>query len=163
MTVEELKFKISKLWRLHEGDYRLIGKYTYDNEKGKYSISDIRKPNFKRVGYYPIYEDEAEKPPVVIELTAPLENIQLDSFFQFEFKIADNNKINPYEITIDLSKPYGKVNPKWLIDTLFKDRHDDLSGNFETTKDSLDTLESQLSSHDDTFIYELCKTPMIIL
>lgn len=155
ITKASLKYRISRLWRLREGDDRLIGKYTFDSEKGKYFISDIRKPNFKRIGYYPIYEDKAEKPPVVIELSAPLENIQVDNFFQFEFKIVDNYKDDPHEITIDLSKPYGDVEPQWLIDTLFKDRHDDLSGDFETTKGSLDTLESQLSSHDDTFIYEL--------
>lgn len=86
ITKASLKCRISRLWRLREGDDRLIGKYTFDREKGKYFISDIRKPNFKRIGYYPIYEDKAEKPSVVIELSAPLENVKEGSFFQFEFK-----------------------------------------------------------------------------
>ena len=86
MNKDIIKHKISRLWRLREGDDRLIGKYTYDSKIGKYTISDIRKPNFKRIGYYPIYEDKAEKPPVVIELSTPLENVQEGNFFQFEFK-----------------------------------------------------------------------------
>lgn len=153
MTKDELKQDISRKWRLISD--RLIGQYTYSAKSMKYIIKDIRKPNFKRVGYYPIYEHSPEKPSVEIKLDRPLNNIPIDHFFEFEFKIDDNYEIDPHEITIDLSKPYGTVNPHRLIDTLFKDRHDDPSGNFESTTSSLDTLKNQLTAHGDTFIYEL--------
>lgn len=99
MTKDELKQDISRKWRLISD--RLIGQYTYSAKSKKYIIKDIRKPNFKRVGYYPIYEHSPEKPSVEIKLDRPLNNIPIDHFFEFEFKIDDNYEIDPHEITID--------------------------------------------------------------
>ena len=60
MTNDELKQDISRKWRLISD--RLIGQYTYSAKSKKYIIKDIRKPNLKRVGYYPICHFKSNLP-----------------------------------------------------------------------------------------------------
>lgn len=66
------------------------------------------------------------------------------------------NKYNPYEILLDLDSHQPQIiNPKWFIDTLFDDRHNDKSKNFGSATNFLDTLSKQLSAKESTFVYEL--------
>ena len=70
-------------------------------------------------------------------------------------KLSHRNKCNPYEIFLDFKTQPKPINPKWFVDTLFDDRHNDKSKNFGSATNFLDTLSKQLSAKESTFVYEL--------
>ena len=138
-------------------DCKFIGKYSYDLERNLYIVDDIRKPNFARMSYYP---NDATKSPIVIKFPFKIKDVDgtelpLNEYYLFNWKFSEQNPRNPYEIHIDLSIPPQRIRPHWFIDQLFYDRYNDVSKNFDTATNFLDTLSKQLSAKDSTFIYEL--------
>lgn len=137
-------------------DCKFIGKYTYDAKQASYTVSDIRKPNFARMSYYP---NDKTKSPIVIKCPAIKDieknELPLNEYYLFNWKFSDRNPLNRYEIQIDFSIPPQPIRPHWFIDQLFYDRYNDVSKNFDTATNFLDTLSKQLSAKDSTFIYEL--------
>ena len=138
-------------------DCKFIGKYSYDLERNLYIVDDIRKPNFARMSYYP---NDATKSPIVIKFPFKIKDVDgtelpLNEYYLFNWKFSEKNPRNPYEIHIDLSIPPQRIRPQWFIDQLFYDRYNDVSKNFDTATNFLDTLSKQLSAKDSTFIYEL--------
>lgn len=129
-----------------------IGFYHHDEEKEIYVIDDIRKPNFDHIPYYPT---DSDKRPIRLTYPKRIYGIKGNDYYLFNWKLSHRNILNPYEIYIDFNTPPRKIQPKWFIDKLFKDRHDDKSKNFSSATNFLDTLSKQLSANDSTFIYEL--------
>lgn len=129
-----------------------IGYYHYDEKHKIYVVDDLRKPNFDHIPYYP--HDRLKRP---IRITYPhkIKGISLNDYYIFTWKLSHQNPNNPYEIFIDSNKQPYQIEPKWFIDTLFEDRHNDKSKNFGSATNFLDTLSKQLSAKESTFVYEL--------
>ena len=129
-----------------------IGFYHYDEESETYIVDDLRKPNFDHIPYYP---GDTEKCPIKITYPREIRGIKLNDYYLFTWKLSHRNKFNPYEIYIDFENQPKPIEPKWFIDTLFDDRHNDKSKNFGSATNFLDTLSKQLSAKESTFVYEL--------
>lgn len=129
-----------------------IGYYHYDEENKVYVVDDLRKPNFDHIPYYP---GDSEKKPIRISYTFEIKGIKLNDYYLFTWKLSHRNKCNPYEIFLDFKTKPKPINPKWFVDTLFDDRHNDKSKNFGSATNFLDTLSKQLSARESTFVYEL--------
>lgn len=134
-------------------DYRFIGYYHYDEEADTNVVDDIRKPNFDHIPFYP---NDKEEKPIKLSFPFDLRGLKKDEYYLFHWKLSKRNKLNPYEILLDLdSHQPEKIDPRWFIDTLFDDRHNDKSKNFDSATNFLDTLSKQLSAKESTFVYEL--------
>lgn len=130
-----------------------IGFYHYDEENDVYIVDDLRKPNFDHIPYYP---GDAEKKPIRILYPSRIYGIKPNDYYIFTWKLSHRNAFNPYEIVLDFETERPKpIDPKWFIDTLFNDRHNDKSKNFGSATNFLDTLSKQLSAKESTFVYEL--------
>ena len=130
-----------------------IGFYHYDEENEVYLVDDLRKPNFDHIPYYP---GDKDKKPISISYSERICGIRLNDYYLFTWKLSHKNAFNPYEIVLDFVTQRPKpIEPKWFIDTLFDDRHNDKSKNFGSAANFLDTLSKQLSAKESTFIYEL--------
>ena len=129
-----------------------IGYYHYDEENKVYVVDDLRKPNFDHIPYYP---GDSEKKTIRISYTFEIKGIKLNDYYLFTWKLSHRNKCNPYEIFLDFKTQPKPINPKWFVDTLFDDRHNDKSKNFGSATNFLDTLSKQLSARESTFVYEL--------
>lgn len=133
-------------------DCAFIGKYEYDEENGTSLVSDIRKPNFAKIPYYP---HDPDKTPISIYFPNQIKGITSGDYYLFNWKLAENDERNPYKIHIDFSIPPQPIRPQWFVEQLFDDRYNDKSKNFESAANFLDTLKKQLSAKESTFIYEL--------
>lgn len=134
-------------------DCQFIGFYHYDEESDTNVVDDIRKPNFDHIPFYP---NDKEEKPIHISFPFELRGLKKDEYYLFNWKLSKRNKYNPYEIHLDLDKHQPKkIDPKWFIDNLFDDRHNDKSKNFGSATNFLDTLSKQLSAKESTFVYEL--------
>ena len=129
-----------------------IGYYHYDKENEVYTVDDLRKPNFVPIPYYP---GDNERKSICITFPHEIRGVELDDYYLFTWKLSQRNKYNPYEIYLDSKTKPKPINPKWFINILFEDRHNDKSKNFDSTTNFLDTLSKQLSAKDSTFVYEL--------
>lgn len=129
-----------------------IGYYHYDEESEVYVVDDLRKPNFDHIPYYP---GDSEKKPIRISYPFEIRGIKLNDYYLFTWKLTHRNQYNPYEIFLDFKTQPKPINPKWFVDTLFDDRHNDKSKNFGSATNFLDTLSKQLSARESTFVYEL--------
>ncbi len=134
------------------GDCECIGYYHYDDESEVYIIEDLHKSNFDNIPYYP---GDEEKHPIRISYPFPIRGIKLNDYYRFTWKLSHKRKYNPYEIIIDFENQPRQIEPRWFINNLFDDRHNDKSKNFGSANGYLDTLSKQLSAKDSTFIYEL--------
>lgn len=133
-------------------DCQCIGYYHYDEESDVYLVDDLRKPNFDHIPYYP---GDAEKKPIRISYPHAIRGIEENDYYLFTWKLSHRNKYNPYEIYLDFKTQPKPIYPKWFVDTLFNDRHNDKSKNFGSAANFLDTLSKQLSAKESTFVYEL--------
>lgn len=133
-------------------DCQCIGYYHYDEESEVYIVDDLRKPNFDHIPYYP---GDAEKKPIRISYPHAIRGIEENDYYLFTWKLSHRNKYNPYEIYLDFKTQPKPIDPKWFVDTLFNDRHNDKSKNFGSATNFLDTLSKQLSAKESTFVYEL--------
>lgn len=129
-----------------------IGFYHYDKDIEKYVLDDLRKTNFDHIPYYP---GDKDKRPIKITYPHEIRGIKLNDYYLFTWKLSHKNLYNPYEIYIDFKNQPKPINPKWFINKLFEDRHNDKSKNFGSAANFLDTLSKQLSAKESTFIYEL--------
>lgn len=129
-----------------------IGYYHYDEESEVYVVDDLRKPNFDHIPYYP---GDSEKKPIRISYPFEIRGIKLNDYYLFTWELTHRNQYNPYEIFLDFKTQPKPINPKWFVDTLFDDRHNDKSKNFGSATNFLDTLSKQLSARESTFVYEL--------
>ncbi len=129
-----------------------IGYYHYDEDNKRYVVKDLRKPNFDHIPYYP---GDTSKRPIQITYIDSIRGIKEEEYYLFRWKLSHRNEFNPYEIVLDFKTPPKPISPKWFIDTLFNDRHNDKSKNFGSATNFLDTLSKQLSAKDSTFVYEL--------
>lgn len=130
-----------------------IGYYHYDEDNDVYLVDDLRKPNFDHIPYYP---GDADKKPIKISYPNRILGIKPNDYYIFTWKLSHRNAFNPYEIVLDFETQQPKpIDPKWFIDTLFDDRHNDKSKNFGSATNFLDTLSKQLSAKESTFVYEL--------
>ena len=139
-----------ELWGVDDCD--CIGYYHYDPEREMYYVDDLRKPNFDHI---PPYLSDNNKRPIRIGFPFEIRGLKLDDYYRFTWKLSHRNERNPHEIHIDFSKQPGVIEPKWFIDKLFEDRHNDKSKNFGSAANFLDTLSKQLSAKESTFVYEL--------
>lgn len=147
--IEPLEQELYDAWGVDNA--QIIGYYHHDDEKDRNVIDDIRKPNFVHIPYYP--NDPYKRP---VKVTFPFElKVEKDDYYLFTWRLFHKNEKNPYQIAIDFKTPPRQIEPKWFIDTLFDDRHNDKSKNFDSTTNFLDTLSKQLSAKDSTFVYEL--------
>ncbi len=133
-------------------DCIILGYYHYDTENNIGMVTDIRKPNFAEIPYYP---EDKSKASIKIQLQSAINGIESDNYYLFNWKLSNRNITNPYEICIDFDFPPQSIQPKWFIDQLFEDRYNDTSKNFESSTNFLETLSKQLSAKESTFIYEL--------
>ena len=129
-----------------------IGYYHYDEANKRYVVKDLRKPNFDHIPYYP---GDTSKRPIQITYIDSIRGIKEEEYYLFRWKLSHTNEFNPYEIVLDFKTQPKPISPKWFIDTLFNDRHNDKSKNFGSATNFLDTLSKQLSAKDSTFVYEL--------
>ena len=153
VTISEKESKEQELfdmWGVE--DCQCIGYYHYDEESEVYIVDDLRKPNFDHIPYYP---GDKEKKPIRISYPYEIRGIELNDYYLFTWKLSHRNKYNPYEIYLDFNTQPKAINPRWFIDTLFDDRHNDKSKNFGSATNFLDTLSKQLSAKESTFVYEL--------
>lgn len=133
-------------------DTKFIGLYQYDDESGLSTVTDLRKPNFAKIPYYP---NDVEKTPITLYFPFKIKDITPGDYYLFNWKFSNDDIRNPFKIHIDFEIPPQPIRPKWFINQLFDDRHNDLSKNFESSTSFLDTLSKQLSAKESTFIYEL--------
>ena len=151
-----VSFKDSKEQDLFEmwgvDNCQCIGFYHYDEESEVYIVDDLRKPNFDHIPYYP---GDVEMKPIRITYPHEIRGIKLNDYYLFTWKLSHKNRLNPYEIYLDFASQPKNIDPKWFIDTLFDDRHNDKSKNFGSATNFLDTLSKQLSAKESTFVYEL--------
>ncbi len=129
-----------------------IGFYHYDEEKEFYLVDNLHKTNFDHIPYYP---GDKDKRPIKMTFPHEIRGIKPGNYYLFTWKLSHKNEFNPYEIYIDFKNPPKVVEPKWFIDKLFDDRHNDKSRNFGSAANFLDTLSKQLSANESTFVYEL--------
>lgn len=129
-----------------------IGFYHYDKEIETYVVDDLRKTNFDHIPYYP---GDKDKRPIKITYPHEIRGIKLNDYYLFTWKLSHKNLYNPYEIYIDFKNQPKPIDPKWFINKLFEDRHNDKSKNFGSAANFLDTLSKQLSAKESTFVYEL--------
>lgn len=138
-------------------DCAFIGFYHYDDVNGISTVSDIRKPNFAKIPYYP--NDPLKRPIELHNYNEKTKNailgIEPEQYYLFNWKLTNRNPQNPYEIYFDFDFQPQPIRPQWFIDQLFDDRYNDKSKNFESSANFLDTLSKQLSAKESTFIYEL--------
>ena len=139
-----------ELWGVD--DCECIGYYHYDAKKEMYYVDDLRKTNFDHI---PPYLSDIYKRPIRMSFPFELQGLELDNYYRFTWKLSHKNKNNPHEIHLDLSKKPKTITPKWFINKLFEDRHNDKSKNFGSAANFLDTLSKQLSAKESTFVYEL--------
>lgn len=142
--------QLFELWGV--SDCNFIGYYHYDEESGYSIVDDIRKPNFARIPYYP---NDQQKKPISLHYRGEINGIEQNNYYLFNWKLSENNPVNPYEIYIDFQFQPQPIRPQWFIEQLFNDRYNDKSKNFESSANFLDTLSKQLSAKESTFIYEL--------
>ncbi len=143
--------ELFEMWGV--GNCQCIGYYHYDKENEVYLVDDLRKPNFDHIPYYP---GDSEKKAIKISYPDKIFGIALNDYYLFTWKLSHRNAFNPYEIVLDFETQRPKpIDPKWFIDTLFDDRHNDKSKNFGSATNFLDTLSKQLSARESTFVYEL--------
>ena len=133
-------------------DTKFIGFYQYDEESGLSTVTDLRKPNFAKIPYYP---NDIDKTPITLYFPFKIKDITPGDYYLFNWKFSNDDIRNPFKIHIDFEIPPQPIRPKWFINQLFDDRHNDLSKNFESSTSFLDTLSKQLSAKESTFIYEL--------
>lgn len=153
VTVSESESKeqdLFDMWGVE--DCQCIGFYHYDEESEVYIVDDLRKPNFDHIPYYP---GDAEKKPIRISYPHAIRGIEENDYYLFTWKLSHRNMYNPYEIHLDFKTQPKRIDPKWFVDTLFNDRHNDKSKNFGSATNFLDTLSKQLSAKESTFVYEL--------
>ena len=143
--------QLFELWGV--SDCAFIGYYHYDAERELSIVDDIRKPNFARIPYYP--NDQVFKRPISLHYKGEITGIEPNDYYLFNWKLAENNPANPFEIYIDFQFQPQPIRPRWFIEQLFSDRYNDKSKNFESSANFLDTLSKQLSAKESTFIYEL--------
>lgn len=129
-----------------------IGFYHYDKDIETYVVDDLRKTNFDHIPYYP---GDKDKCPIKITYPHEIRGIKLNNYYLFTWKLSHKNLYNPYEIYINFKKQPRPIDPKWFINKLFEDRHNDKSKNFGSAANFLDTLSKQLSAKESTFVYEL--------
>lgn len=122
-----------------------LGFYHYDKENENYLVDDLRKLNFDHIPYYP---GDKDKRPIKITYPHEIRGIKPDNYYLFTWKLSHKNVFNPYEIFIDFKKQPKPIEPKWFINTLFDDRHNDKSKNFGSATNFLDTLSKQLSAKE---------------
>lgn len=137
-----------ELWGVDNCEF--IGFYHKDTKSNGYIIDDLRKINFDHIPNYLINNS-----PISLCVKSPLKDIELDDYYLFKWKLSHKNKNNPYEIYIDDRYTPHPIEPKWFIEKLFEDRHNDKSKNFGSATNFLDTLSKQLSAKESTFVYEL--------
>lgn len=129
-----------------------IGFYSYDKDLETYVVEDLRKTNFDHIPYYP---GDKDKRPIRITYPHEIRGIKLNDYYLFTWKLSHKNLYNPYDIYIDFKNQPKLIDPKWFINKLFEDRHNDKSKNFGSAANFLDTLSKQLSAKESTFVYEL--------
>lgn len=137
-----------ELWGVDNREF--IGFYHKDTKSDGYLVDDIRKINFERIPPY-----LSNNKSIKLWLKYPQKGITLDNYYRFFWKLSHKDKNNPYEIYLDTIIPPHIITPKWFIDKLFEDRHNDKSKNFGSAANFLDTLSKQLSAKESTFVYEL--------
>lgn len=153
VTITEFESKeqdLFDMWGVE--NCQCIGFYHYDEENEVYIVDDLRKPNFDHIPYYP---GDTEKKPIRITVPHAIRGIKENDYYLFTWKLSHRNKYNPYEIFLDSNTQPKSIDPKWFVDTLFSDRHNDKSKNFGSATNFLDTLSKQLSAKESTFVYEL--------
>lgn len=136
------------LWGVDNCEF--IGYYHKESKSGMYIIDDLRKTNFDHIPRYLL-----TKRPIEIKLNRPLDDLLPDNYYRFTWKLSHQNNDNPHEICLDNESSPQEISPKWFIDKLFEDRHNDNSKNFGSAVGFLDTLSKQLSAKESTFVYEL--------
>ena len=139
---------IFELWGVDDCEF--IGFYHYDPKSGGYLIDDLRKTNFDRIPPY-----LTNNKPISLWLKYPQKDLELDNYYRFTWKLSHKDHNNPYEIYLDNRYSPEVITPRWFIDKLFEDRHNDKSKNFGSAANFLDTLSKQLSARESTFVYEL--------
>lgn len=147
-TLEVKEEDLFELWGVDNREF--IGFYHKDTKSDGYLVDDIRKTNFERMPPY-LSNNESIK----LWLKYPQKGIALDNYYRFTWILSHKHNSNPYEIYLDYRKPPKIITPKWFIDKLFEDRHNDKSKNFGSAANFLDTLSKQLSAKESTFVYEL--------
>ena len=142
------KEDLFELWGVD--DCEIIGYYHKDPKSEGFLIDDLRKTNFERIPPY-----LSNNKSIELWLKYPQKGIALDYYYRFIWKLSHKDKNNPYEIYLDNRFSPQTITPKWFIDKLFEDRHNDKSKNFGSAANFLDTLSKQLSARESTFVYEL--------
>lgn len=147
---ESTEKDLFEMWGVDNCDF--IGYYHYDEKDKVYVVDDMRKPNFDHIPYYP---GDKEKKPIKIKFPKGIKFLKENEYYLFTWKLSHLNRYNPYEIIVDFDARVKDIIPKFFIDTLFDDRHNDKSKNFGSATNFLDTLSKQLSAKESTFVYEL--------
>mgnify|MGYP004521923719 CR=1 FL=1 len=142
------KEDLFELWGVDDCEF--IGYYHKDPKSEGFLVDDLRKTNFERIPPY-----LSNNKPIELWLKYPQNGIILDNYYRFVWKLSHKDKNNPYEIYLDNRFLPQTIIPKWFIDKLFEDRHNDKSKNFGSAANFLDTLSKQLSARESTFVYEL--------
>ena len=91
-----------------------------------------------------------------IKLEKPIESLELNSFYEFYWKIVESDDERGYTMTLADNPDFQPINPKQLVDRLYK-----VWANCDPTisnqmKNTMKMVSTQLTaSSDGTFIYEL--------
>lgn len=134
-------------WKI--GDNPVIGQYYYNRDDKYYGFKNIATLTFNDLTYLDGKEVE-------IILDAPIESLKINEFYEFQWIIIKSNNERGYSLEIMPHTPFRTIDPKQLVDRLYK-----VWANCDPTissqmKDTMKMVSTQLTaSSDGTFIYEL--------
>lgn len=146
--------KIAQIYRSIREDWKTdeqiaVGVYVYDKADNCYYLEDIRSKSFTSLSYL----DNGE---IRIKLDEPIGGIEVDQFYEFNWKISLDNSTRGYHLVADTRQKFKPINPYGLIKKLYDswDKSDESIA--DQMKSTMRMISTQLtSSSDGTFLYEL--------
>lgn len=151
--IEHLRIRWGINYDNNQESFRIIGQF-FIIEDLKFKVEDIRDIDFAKLSTY------ADGVPIEdIYTTLPSTNYQLPNdgeYYEFYLKPTHNNPENPFEITVDVSKPFSLVSSRGIVNRIYDSIYKAPLSSRKRDASMLDTLKNQLTqSGKEVFIYEL--------
>ena len=139
--------KLIEDWKI--GKNAITGQYYYDHDADYYGFRYIATKTFNELTYL-------DGTDVEIVLEGPIEQLVLNNFYEFCWKIIESEDERGYYLTLADKPNFRPINPKQLVERLYA-----VWANCDPTisnqmKNTMKMVSTQLTaSSEGTFIYEL--------
>ena len=139
--------KLIEDWKI--GKNSITGQYYFDNDAGNYGFRYIATKTFNELTYL-------DGTDVEIVLEGPIEQLTLNQFYEFRWKIVESEDERGYNLTLAENPNFQQINPKRLVERLYAVWADCDPTISNQMKNTMKMVSTQLTaSSDGTFIYEL--------